>query len=45
MLGVITVALTFAAPLVIRLYAAGWHTPGRAAQYDSMVTLAYYCLP
>jgi putative peptidoglycan lipid II flippase len=45
-LGVITVALTFAAPLIIRLYTPqGWHTPGRAAQYDSMVTLAYYCLP
>jgi putative peptidoglycan lipid II flippase len=45
-LGAITVALTFAAPLIIGLYTpAGWHTPGRAAQYDSMVLLAYYCLP
>jgi putative peptidoglycan lipid II flippase len=45
-LGAITVALTFAAPLVIGLYTpGGWHTPARAAQYDSMVMLAYYCLP
>ncbi|MET0694999.1 MAG: lipid II flippase MurJ, partial [Propionibacteriaceae bacterium] len=45
-LAVITVALTFAAPLIIRLYTPGaWHTPGREAQYDSIVMLAYYCLP
>ncbi len=45
-LGAITIALTLAAPLIIKLYTpTGWHTPERAVQYDSLVTLAYLCLP
>ncbi len=45
-LGAIAVGLTLAAPLIIRLYTPqGWQAPGLSAQYDSMVTLAYFCLP
>ncbi|HYP44012.1 MAG TPA: murein biosynthesis integral membrane protein MurJ [Propionibacteriaceae bacterium] len=45
-LAAITVALTFAAPLIIRLFTPqSWHIASRAAQFDSMVSLAYYCLP
>ena len=43
---VITLALTLAAPAVIALYSAGgWKDPVVAAQYQSMVALAYYCMP
>ena len=45
-LGVITVLLTLAVPVVIRLYSAGgWKDPSLAAQFDSMIMLAYYCMP
>ncbi len=45
-LAVITVALTFAAPAIVRLYTpTAWRAPERAVQYDSIVMLAYYCLP
>jgi len=45
-LGVITVLLTLAVPLIIRLYSAGgWKDPALAAQYDSMIVLGYYCMP
>ncbi|MGO1971488.1 MAG: murein biosynthesis integral membrane protein MurJ, partial [Propionibacteriaceae bacterium] len=44
--GVVTVIVTLAAPLIIRLYTDGqWREPALSAQYDSMVTLAYLCLP
>jgi putative peptidoglycan lipid II flippase len=43
---VITLALTLAVPAIISLYsAAGWKDPDIAAQYSSMVTLGYYCMP
>lgn len=43
---VITLALTLAVPAVIGLYSAGgWKDPAVAAQYQSMVALAYYCMP
>lgn len=45
-LGLITVVLTLAVPLVIDLYSAdGWKAPGLAGQYHSMVVLGYYCMP
>lgn len=43
---VITLLLTLAAPWIIALYSAGgWKDPAVAAQYQSMVALAYYCMP
>ncbi|HKO33795.1 MAG TPA: murein biosynthesis integral membrane protein MurJ, partial [Candidatus Limnocylindria bacterium] len=43
---VITLALTLAAPWIVSLYSAGgWKDPIVAAQYQSMVALAYYCMP
>jgi putative peptidoglycan lipid II flippase len=43
---VITLVLTLAAPAIIALYSAGgWKDPGLADQYQSMVALAYYCMP
>jgi len=34
------------APLVVWLYTPDvWRAPARAAQYDSIIALAYYCLP
>jgi putative peptidoglycan lipid II flippase len=43
---VITLVLTVAAPAIIALYSAGgWKDPSVAAQYQSMVALAYYCMP
>jgi putative peptidoglycan lipid II flippase len=45
-LAIITVALTVAAPSIVWLYTPdGWRAPERAAQYDSIIMLAYYCLP
>ena len=45
-LGVITLLLTLAVPVIISLYSAGgWKDPALAAQYDSMIMLAYYCMP
>ncbi|GAB2593563.1 murein biosynthesis integral membrane protein MurJ [Microlunatus antarcticus] len=45
-LGVITVLLTLAVPLVVALYSApGWKAPGLEAQYASMTALAYWCMP
>ena len=45
-LGVITVLLTLAVPAIIWLYSAdGWKSPALSAQYASMITLAYYCMP
>jgi putative peptidoglycan lipid II flippase len=45
-LGVITIALTLAVPLVISLYSAsGWKSAALAPQYESMTMLAYYCMP
>ena len=42
----ITLLLTLAAPWIVSLYsAAGWKDPIVAAQYQSMVALAYYCMP
>ena len=43
---VITLVLTLAVPAIIALYSAGgWKDPVVAAQYQSMVALAYYCMP
>ncbi len=43
---VVTLALTLAVPAIISLYtASGWKDPSIAAQYPSMVALAYYCMP
>ena len=43
---VITLLLTLAVPGVIALYSAGgWKDPVVAAQYQSMIALAYYCMP
>ncbi len=43
---VITLVLTLAAPAIIALYSAGgWKDPAVAGQYQSMVALAYYCMP
>jgi putative peptidoglycan lipid II flippase len=45
-LGTITITLTVAVPWIIWLYTAdGWKSPALAAQYQSMVILAYYCMP
>ena len=45
-LGLITVLLTIAVPAIIWLYSAsGWKSPQLAAQYQSMILLAYYCMP
>lgn len=45
-LGLLTVVLTLAAPLVIWIYTPeSWHTPELARSYDSTVRLAYYCMP
>src|SRR5206468_8276431 len=42
----LTAVLTAAAPLVIRIYSStDWRAPEVAAQYDSMIMLAYYCMP
>ncbi|WP_152365096.1 murein biosynthesis integral membrane protein MurJ [Microlunatus speluncae] len=45
-LGLLTVVLTVAAPLVIWIYTPeSWHTPELSRAYDSTVRLAYYCMP
>jgi putative peptidoglycan lipid II flippase len=45
-LGAVTVVLVLIAPLVMRLYLAhSYYCPGMAAQRDSVVTFARYCLP
>jgi putative peptidoglycan lipid II flippase len=45
-LGLITVLLTLAVPAIISLYSAsGWKSPQLAAQYQSMIMLALYCMP
>jgi len=45
-LGLITVLLTLAVPAIIWLYSAsGWKSPKLDAQYQSMIMLAYYCMP
>ncbi|MFL6028075.1 MAG: murein biosynthesis integral membrane protein MurJ, partial [Friedmanniella sp.] len=45
-LAAITAVLTAAAPLVIGIYSSrDWRAPEVAAQYDSMIMLAYYCMP
>jgi putative peptidoglycan lipid II flippase len=45
-LGVVTVILVIAAPLVMRLYLGGaYDTPALAAQRDSAIAFARYCLP
>jgi putative peptidoglycan lipid II flippase len=45
-LGLITVLLTLAVPAIISLYsAAGWKSPQLAGQYQSMIMLAFYCMP
>ena len=45
-LTVITIGLTLAVPAIIHLYSApGWREPALSAQYESMVMLAYYCMP
>ena len=45
-LAAITALLTLAAPLVVWLYSSSeWRAPGVADQYQSMVALAYYCMP
>ena len=45
-LAVITVAVTVLAPAIIWLYSdSAWHTAALAPQLDSMVVLAYLCLP
>ena len=42
----ITIGLTLAVPAIIHLYSApGWREPALSAQYESMVMLAYYCMP
>ncbi len=42
----ITLIVTLGAPFIISIYTAdGWRDPSLAAQYESMVTLAYLCLP
>lgn len=43
---VIALVVTLGAPLIIRIYTSdGWRDPALSAQYESMVTLAYLCLP
>ena len=45
-LGAVTVLLTLAVPLIVRLYSgADWKSPGLREQYASMTMLAYYCMP
>jgi len=45
-LALVTVLLTLAVPLVVRLYSgSGWKAPGVEAQYASMTALAYWCMP
>jgi len=45
-LGLISVLLTLAVPLVVALYSGpGWKAPGLEAQYASMTALAYWCMP
>ncbi len=45
-LGLITILLTLAVPWILSLYtASGWKSPKLTAQYDSMITLGYYCMP
>ncbi len=45
-LGAVTVLLTLAVPLIVRLYSgADWKSPGLREQYTSMTMLAYYCMP
>jgi putative peptidoglycan lipid II flippase len=45
-LGLITLLLTLAVPAIVWLYsAAGWKSPRLEAQYQSMIMLAYYCMP
>ena len=43
---VVTLLLTLAVPWIVALYSAGgWKDPVVAAQYQSMIALAYYCMP
>lgn len=45
-IGVITILITLAAPAVMWLWSgAAWKDPSLAANYQSMVMLAYFCLP
>ena len=45
-LGIVTVLLTLAVPLVVALYSGpGWKAPGVETQYASMTALAYWCMP
>src|SRR6201999_2669603 len=45
-LGTVTVVLVLAAPLVMRLYLnSSYDDPALAAQRDSAITFARYCLP
>ena len=45
-LAIVSVLLTLAVPLVVRLYSGpGWKAPGLEAQYASMTVLAYWCMP
>jgi putative peptidoglycan lipid II flippase len=45
-LGLVTIVLVIAAPLLMRLYLSGsYHDPGLAAQRDSAIAFARYCLP
>jgi len=45
-LGAVTILLVVAAPLVMRLYLSGaYNDPALAAQRDSAITFARYCLP
>lgn len=45
-MGVVTIALTIAAPAVVWLYSgAAWHQPAVAPQFESMIMLAYFCMP
>ena len=45
-LGLITLLLTLAVPAIVSLYSAGgWKSPELSAQYQSMIMLAYYCMP
>jgi putative peptidoglycan lipid II flippase len=45
-LGLVTIVLVIAAPLLMRLYLSGsYNDPGLAAQRDSAIAFARYCLP
>ena len=45
-LALITLLLTLAVPAIVSIYsAAGWKSPQLSAQYQSMIMLAYYCMP